>query len=83
MLSIIKKVIIKNLRFLLLAVLAFTTSMLRTQDTRFVPGYYLTTDQDTIRGYIEDRYQIQPAGPFKFKPTLEASFLRLIFIIDL
>lgn len=62
----------KRILLSLMTTLFFTSAMDAQEEGRFVPGYYITTSQDTVRGYIANRYQLLQANAFLFRTTPDA-----------
>lgn len=46
-------------------------TILSAQSNEFVPGYYITLKQDTVRGYIQDRSKVNQSNSFLFKADIE------------
>ncbi|PHN05784.1 porin family protein [Flavilitoribacter nigricans] len=61
----------KRYFFFLMCLLFIINRGVTQEPGPFVPGYYITSNQDTIFGFINNRYQPIQANTFFYKPTLD------------
>ncbi|MCB0629482.1 MAG: outer membrane beta-barrel protein [Saprospiraceae bacterium] len=57
--------------FSIVLFLTVVNSLLVSQSDQFIRGYYITNQQDTVWGYIEDRHPQLQTNSFLFKTSIE------------